>query len=66
MSPNKKAAVTHIGHHVIPNALAQEMKVYAYQYDGYWKVSRGSGGGGEARMAREGGGPAQMWSPLLL
>lgn len=37
MSPGKKAAVTHIGHHVIPNALAQEMKVYAYQYEGYWQ-----------------------------
>lgn len=37
MSPHKKAAVTHIGHHVIPNALAQEMKVYAYQYDNYWR-----------------------------
>ena len=24
---------------VIPNALAQEMKVYAYQHDGYWHVS---------------------------
>lgn len=29
----------HIGHHVIPNALAQEMKIYAYQHDGYWHVS---------------------------
>lgn len=28
--------LVHIGHHVIPNALAQEMKVYAYQHDGYW------------------------------
>ncbi|KAL4420196.1 hypothetical protein ABPG77_011412 [Micractinium sp. CCAP 211/92] len=28
--------LVHIGHHVIPNALAQEMKIYAYQHDGYW------------------------------
>ncbi|PRW44900.1 glucose-1-phosphate adenylyltransferase [Chlorella sorokiniana] len=28
--------LVHIGHHVIPNALAQEMKVYAFQHDGYW------------------------------
>lgn len=27
----------HIGHHVIPNALAQELKVYAFQHDGYWR-----------------------------
>lgn len=31
--------LVHIGHHVIPNALAQEMKVYAFQHDGYWHVS---------------------------
>jgi len=30
--------LVHIGHHVIPNALAQEMKVYAFQHDGYWHV----------------------------
>lgn len=34
----------HIGHHVIPNALAQEMKLYAYQHDGYWHVSSSVGG----------------------
>ena len=28
--------LVHIGHHVIPNALAQEMKVYAFQHEGYW------------------------------
>lgn len=33
--------LVHIGHHVIPNALAQEMKVYAFQHDGYWHVSWG-------------------------
>ncbi|KAL6768126.1 hypothetical protein ACKKBF_B37900 [Auxenochlorella protothecoides x Auxenochlorella symbiontica] len=36
LSPAKKQAITHIGHHVVPNALAQEMKVYAYLHDGYW------------------------------
>lgn len=36
LSPAKKQAITHIGHHVVPNALAQEMRVYAYLHEGYW------------------------------
>ena len=35
--------MTHIGHHMLPNALAQEMKVYAYPHEGYWHVSKGGG-----------------------
>ena len=38
--------MTHIGHHMLPNALAQEMKVYAYQHEGYWDVSSAARGGG--------------------
>jgi glucose-1-phosphate adenylyltransferase len=34
--PAKSQAITHIGHHVIPNALASGMKVHAYHHKGYW------------------------------
>lgn len=44
LSPAKKQAITHIGHHVVPNALAQEMKVYAYLHDGGWVVEGLVGG----------------------
>lgn len=37
LSPSKSSAITHIGHHVIPNALAQGLKVHGYQYHGYWR-----------------------------
>lgn len=37
LAPAKKSAVTHIGHHVIPNALAQGLRVHGYQYHGYWR-----------------------------
>lgn len=43
LDPNKSNAITHIGHHVIPNALAQEFKVYGYRQmqlngdDVYWR-----------------------------
>ncbi len=33
---SKSNAITHIGHHVIPNALAQGLKVHGYHYTGYW------------------------------
>lgn len=36
LSPSKSDAITHMGHHVIPNALAQGLKVHGYQYHGYW------------------------------
>jgi glucose-1-phosphate adenylyltransferase len=40
LDPSKEAAITHIGHHVIPSALAGGMKVHAYTHRGYWHVSR--------------------------
>lgn len=36
LAPSKSSAITHMGHHVIPNALAQGMKVHGYHYQGYW------------------------------
>lgn len=36
-SPSAAAAPTHIGHHVIPNAIAQDFKVYSFRHDGYWR-----------------------------
>ena len=36
LDASKSQAITHIGHHVIPNALAQGLKVHGYQYHGYW------------------------------
>lgn len=39
LEPSKSpaAAITHIGHHVIPNAIAQDLKVYGFRHDGYWR-----------------------------
>ena len=34
---SESEAITHLGHHVIPKALAQGMKVCGYQYHGYWQ-----------------------------
>ena len=36
LHPGKSDVITHMGHHVIPNALAQGMRVYGYQHHGYW------------------------------
>ncbi|KDD73060.1 nucleotidyl transferase [Helicosporidium sp. ATCC 50920] len=36
LSPSKAAVITHIGHHVVPTALAQDMEVFAHQHHGYW------------------------------
>lgn len=37
LSPAKGSAITHIGHHVIPNALAQGMRVHGYEHRGFWR-----------------------------
>jgi len=37
LTPNKDGAITHIGHHVIPNALAQGLRVHGYQHHGFWR-----------------------------
>lgn len=35
--PAGASSVTHIGHHLIPKALAQGMRVHGFQYGGYWR-----------------------------
>lgn len=37
LDPAKSDVVTHIGHHVIPNALSKGMNVHSYQHKGYWQ-----------------------------
>lgn len=36
LSPKKSSAVIHIGHHLLPSALAQGLKVYGYKHQGFW------------------------------
>lgn len=36
LTPRKAEAISHIGHHVLPAALAQEMGVYGWRHGGYW------------------------------
>ena len=37
LDPKKSDVVTHIGHHVIPNAISKGMRVHAYHHAGYWQ-----------------------------
>lgn len=37
LDPAKSDVVTHIGHHVIPNALSKGMNVHSFQHKGYWQ-----------------------------
>jgi glucose-1-phosphate adenylyltransferase len=37
LDPAKAEHMTHIGHHVIPTALAKNQRVYTYEHQGYWQ-----------------------------
>jgi glucose-1-phosphate adenylyltransferase len=37
LSDAKASAITHIGHHIIPTALAQGLRVHGFQHNGYWQ-----------------------------